>query len=164
MSVDINQTGTASNIPQEKRVVLACRGVRGAITVTKNETEEMLTATRQLLQRIVEVNQMNPDDVASVYFTTTADLTATYPALAARQIGWLDQALLCGHEMNVPHSLPLCIRVLIHWNTHKTVREIVHVYLGEAASLRPDRKNIPPIAPQQTDPIEAMNPVLENTV
>lgn len=143
---------------------LACRGVRGAITIAQNEAEEILSATRELLQAIVEANNIHPDDIASVYFTTTTDITAIYPALAARQLGWLDQALLCGHEMNVPNSLPLCIRVLIHWNTDKTARDIVHVYLRDAVSLRPDRKNIPPIRPRQMDAMEAMIRVLETTL
>jgi chorismate mutase len=98
---------------------------------------------------------MHPDDVASVYFTTTADLDASYPAVAARQLGWYDVALLCGHEMNVPGSLSHCIRVLIHWNTTRGPREVVHVYLRDAKSLRPDRKDRPPVRPIQMSEIEA---------
>ncbi len=141
-----------------------CRGVRGAITVTRNDAEQILSATRELLQSIIQVNRMHPDDIASVYFTTTVDLTATYPALAARQLGWADVALLCGHEMAVPGSLPMCIRVLIHWNTNKSARDIVHVYLRDAVSLRPDRKDLPPIRPRHIDAMEAMIRVLETTL
>ena len=142
----------------------ACRGVRGAITVSRNDAEEILSATRELLQDILQANHIHPDDIASVYFTTTVDLNATYPALAARQLGWYDVALLCGHEMDVPGSLNRCIRVLIHWNTTKSAREIVHVYLREAVSLRPDRQDlpsVPPVRPRQIDAMEAMMRVLQ---
>lgn len=138
----------------------ACRGVRGAVTVSENTEEAILSATRELLQVIVKRNEMHPDDIASVYFTTTTDLNATYPALAARQMGWSDVALLCGHEMNVPGSLQMCVRVLIHWNTSRSAKEIVHVYLREAQSLRPDRQNLPPIRPRQMNAMEAMVKVM----
>ena len=142
--------------------ITVCRGVRGATTVKVNEAEAIVTATRELLETIVRLNDMRPDDIASAYFTTTADLNATYPALAARQIGWLDTALLCGHEMNVPDGLPMCIRVLIHWNTARHPKEIRHVYLREAKSLRPDRCNIPPIRPIQNNHVDAAVKVLEH--
>jgi chorismate mutase len=113
--------------------------VRGAITAPENSREAILAATRELLEAIVAANNIAPEDIASVYFTATTDLNATYPALAARQLGWTDLALLCGQELDVPDSLRRCIRVLLHWNTGKSVKEIVHVYLGEAVVLRPDR-------------------------
>jgi chorismate mutase len=116
-----------------------CRGVRGAITAAENSREAILAATRELLSAIVAANNIDPEDIASIYFTATIDLNATYPALAARQLGWVDLALLCGQELEVPDSLRRCIRVLLHWNTTKSVKEIVHVYLGEAVVLRPDR-------------------------
>lgn len=134
---------------------MMCRGVRGAITVERNDQDEILDATRELLQAIVSANGMKADDIASIYFTTTPDLNATYPALAARQLGWVDMALLCGHEMDVPGSLEKVVRVLIHWNTTRGPKEIVHVYLREAKSLRPDRNTIPPVRPKQVSPIEA---------
>ena len=124
----------------------------------------ILAATRELLQVIVKRNGMHPDDIASVYFTTTTDLNATYPALAARQIGWSDAALLCGHEMDVPGGLEMCIRVLIHWNTTRSAKEIVHVYLREAQSLRPDRQNLPPIRPRQMNAMEAMVKVMASVL
>ena len=96
---------------------MACRGVRGATTVERNDREEILTATRQLLALMVRRNGIAKHDVASAIFTTTPDLDAEFPALAARQLGWLDVPLLCGHELSVPGSLPRCIRVLVHWNT-----------------------------------------------
>jgi chorismate mutase len=98
-----------------------------------------------MLYIIIRLNNMNPEDVASAYFTTTIDLNAGYPALAARQLGWYDVALLCGHEMQVPDTLRYCIRVLIHWNTNRKAKKIIHVYLREAKSLRPDSKTIPEI-------------------
>lgn len=142
---------------------MMCRGVRGATTVTENSPKAILEATRELLETVVRYNDMNPEDVASVYFTTTSDLTATYPALAARQMGWFDVALLCGHEMAVPDGLPMCVRVLIHWNTTRTAKELVHVYLREAKSLRPDRKDLPPVRPIQMDQMQAAMQVLEHS-
>ncbi len=122
-----------------------CRGVRGATTVDRNDREEILTATRQLLALMVRTNGIEPRDVASAIFTTTPDINAEFPALAARQLGWLDVPLLCGHEMAIPGSLPLCIRVLIHWNTNKTQQEIEHIYVREAKRLRPDLSKLPPV-------------------
>ncbi len=116
-----------------------CRGVRGAITVEADEREEVLEATRELLALMIRLNEINSMDVASAIFTTTPDVTAVFPALAARQLGWLDVPLMCGHEMNVPGALPLCIRIMLHWNTEKVQNEIQHVYLREAKSLRPDK-------------------------
>ena len=141
---------------------LACRGVRGATTVSNNDAEEILTATRELLETILLYNEMKPEAIATIYFSTTLDLNATFPAVAARQIGFNDTALLCGHEMVVPNSLPLCIRVMMHWNTTKTQKEIVNVYLRKAKKLRPDRTNLPDLKPKQIDPMEAMVKVLEN--
>jgi chorismate mutase len=124
---------------------MACRGVRGATTVERNEREEILTATRQLLALMLRQNQIKPDDVASAIFTTTPDIDAEFPALAARQLGLLDVPLLCGHEMAVPGSLALCVRILLHWNTEKAQSEIQHVYIREAQRLRPDIQKLPPV-------------------
>ena len=93
---------------------MVCRGVRGAITVRNDDQDEILDATRELLQAILRANDMRVEDIASVYFTTTTDLTATYPAFAARQLGWFDLALMCGHEMGVPGGLQKCIRCLLY--------------------------------------------------
>jgi chorismate mutase len=128
-----------------------CRGVRGATVARANTQDAILYATRELLFTMIRHNNIQPDDVASAYFTTTSDLDATYPATAARQIGWFDVALLCGHEINVPDGLPQCIRILLHWNTTKTPQEIVHVYLHEAISLRPDKDNVPPIPAEEIE-------------
>jgi chorismate mutase len=121
------------------------RGVRGATTVAANEREEILAATRQLLALLIRYNGIDSRDVASAIFTTTPDVDAEFPALAARQLGWLDVPLMCGHEMAVPGSLPLCIRVLIHWNTDKSQKEIEHVYIREAKRLRPDLIKLPAV-------------------
>lgn len=116
-----------------------CRGIRGATTIETDRADLILEATRELLQSLITLNGIDPEDVASVWFTTTPDLTAEYPAVAARQLGWHETALMCCHEMNVPKGLPRCIRVLIHWNTTRSLHEIHHVYLREATHLRPDR-------------------------
>lgn len=121
-------------------MTMMCRGVRGATIVEENTREAILAGTRELLLRMIDANGIDPDDVASAIFTTTADLNAEFPAVAARHLGWHDQALLCGHEMAVPNALDKCIRILIHWNTMKTPREINHVYINGAESLRPDHQ------------------------
>jgi chorismate mutase len=123
----------------------ACRGVRGATTVDRNDREEILTATRQLVALMVRRNDIDHRDVASAIFTTTPDLDAEFPALAARQLGWLDVPLLCGHEIAVPGGLQKCIRVLVHWNTDRPQSEIHHVYVRDAVRLRPDLCKLPPV-------------------
>jgi len=119
-------------------VKMACRGIRGAITVEQNSAETILNATRTLLQQIVDANTLDPAEIASVILTATPDLDAVAPARAAREMGWTDVPLLCMQEMAVPGSLPMCIRVLIHWNTDLEQDQIRHVYLGRARILRPD--------------------------
>jgi chorismate mutase len=114
------------------------RGVRGATTVTRNQKEEILDVTRELLATMLEVNEISTEEIASAWITTTPDLYAEFPAVAARQMGWTQVPLMQSHEMSVPGMLPLCIRVLLHWNTEKTQSDIRHVYLREAARLRPD--------------------------
>jgi chorismate mutase len=114
------------------------RGVRGAITAEANTPDAILSATGHLLLALIEANEIREEDVASVIFTTTVDLNAAYPAKAARDLGWRRTALLGAQEMDVPDSIPRCIRVLIHWNTSKGLDEIVHVYMRGALSLRPD--------------------------
>jgi chorismate mutase len=118
--------------------MLVCRGIRGATTVENDIQAEVLAATGELLMAIIDANDIKQEDVASVYFTTTPDIVSEYPALAARQLGWTEAALLCGHEMAVPGGLKKCIRILIHWNTTKSIKEIKHIYLNGAESLRPD--------------------------
>lgn len=115
------------------------RGVRGATTVEQDEAGEILSATRELLEALVEANGIVPAEVASAIFTTTPDLSSAFPALAARELGWADVALLGAQEADVRLGPERCIRVLIHWNTNHRQDEVVHIYLREAAQLRPDR-------------------------
>ena len=115
------------------------RGVRGATTVDRNEREAILDATRELLEHLIQANGFSADDVAAAWFTTTPDLTADFPAVAARRyFGWSHVALMCGHEMNVPGALPMCVRVMLIVNTSRRQEEIVSVYLRGARALRPD--------------------------
>ncbi len=121
----------------------ACRGLRGATTTEKNEREAILDATRELLKRLMERNHLAPDDIAAAFFTVTDDLDAEYPALAARQLGWTETALMCAREIPVPTTtVHHCIRVLVLINTEKRASEIVHVYLRDAVALRPSRADI----------------------
>jgi chorismate mutase len=124
---------------------LCCRGVRGATTVEENTNEAILRGTRELLALMIRVNGIKTDDVASAYFTTTHDLDAVFPALAARQLNWTNVALMCGNELNVPGALPRCIRVMVNWNTAKRADEIVHIYIKGAEKLRPDKDSLPPV-------------------
>lgn len=150
-----------SELDQRSRS-LACRGVRGATTVSENSANAILQAAAELLQTIILRNEMEVDDIASIYFTTSHDLDATFPAIAARKLGFIHTALLCGQELPVPGSLPMCLRVLIHWNTTKLQKEIKNVYLHDAKTLRPDHE-LPTVRPKQIDPMEAMVRVLENS-
>jgi chorismate mutase len=128
---------------------IVCRGIRGATTADANTAEAILSATRELLIELIRRNDLRQEDIASVIFTTTPDLTAEYPALAARQLGWHEAALMCMQELDVPHGLRRCIRVLIHWNTARSLHEIQHVYIRGAVNLRPDRSIELPEAIQQ---------------
>lgn len=115
------------------------RGIRGATTVEQNHAEEILTATSELLQAIVEANDFRPEDIGSVFITVTEDITATFPARAIRTlVGWELVPLMCSLEVPVENSLPKCIRLMVQVNTTKTQAEINHVYLKEAKALRPD--------------------------
>ena len=112
---------------------MQCRGIRGAITVSANDKESILAATGKLLMEMALANKIDIEDIAAIFFTTTPDLNAEFPASATRELGWPSNlALLCGHEMNVQNDLPRCLRVLILVNTDKRPEEITHVYLGEA--------------------------------
>jgi len=146
--MDLRST-SEQKVQTGNQVFPLCRGVRGATTVESNDQEEILAATRELLYIMIRANEIEQAEVASAIFTTTVDLNATYPALAARQLGWYDAALLCGNEMDVPGGLTRCIRILIHWNTPKSANEIVHVYLYGAKELRPDRDDLPPIPEEE---------------
>lgn len=115
------------------------RGIRGATTVAADDPELILQATRELLESILDENEsMSPDDVASALFTVTDDLVSTFPAQAAREMGWGLVPMMCAREIPVPNSLSRVIRVLVHWNTSVPQNRIAHVYLHDAVKLRPD--------------------------
>lgn len=115
------------------------RGIRGATTVEADEPDVIRAATRELLEDIIQRNNITEfDDVVSAIFTTTDDLSSTFPAEAARTLGMTQVPLLCAREIPVPNSQPRCIRVLLHVNTETSPAEIVHVYLRDAKNLRQD--------------------------
>ncbi len=111
-----------------------CRGIRGATTVERNEREEILAATKELLELLIQQNELR----ASAIFTMTGDLDAEFPALAAREMGWTNVPLMCTREIPVPGSLGKCIRILLHVNTTRSAAEIRHVYIRGAVHLRPE--------------------------
>jgi chorismate mutase len=123
---------------QDPVQIPACRGVRGATVAAADTREAILEATSQLLQEIAEANDIQPESIASIFFTATADLTAAHPAAAARALGWTDVPLLCAREMDVSGGLKRAIRVLLHWNTTQPQHAIRHVYINGAEVLRPD--------------------------
>ena len=114
----------------------ACRGIRGATTADANTDEAIYSATRDMLQELINVNGIDQEQVAAAYFTVTPDLNAAFPAAAARQLGWNEVALMCSTEIPVPDSLGLCIRVMILYNTEKTQMDMVNVYLKGTDILR----------------------------
>ncbi|MEM9364622.1 MAG: chorismate mutase [Planctomycetota bacterium] len=128
-----------------QQAAIVCRGVRGATTVESDDRDEILRSTTQLLALMIRRNGIESRDVASALFTVTKDMEAEFPALAARQLGWIEVPLLCGYEISVPGSLPRCIRVLLHWNTDKTQSDIHHVYIRDAVRLRPDLSKVPQV-------------------
>lgn len=130
---------------------MMCRGVRGATTVSSDCRDEILAATRQLLALMIRRNGIAATDVASAIFTVTSDLKAEFPAVAARQLGWIDVPLLCAYEVSVATSLPRCIRILVHWNTRRSQSEIQHTYMRDAVSLRPDLTKYPAVDLEELD-------------
>jgi chorismate mutase len=121
---------------------MSLRGIRGATTAERNDPEAIVEATAELLAELVRLNQLDAEEVAFAYFTTSIDLNAEFPALAARRMGWLDVPLLCGHDMNVPQpnprSVERCIRILILYNTDLAQRDMRHAYLRGAQSIKED--------------------------
>jgi chorismate mutase len=117
---------------------MTVRGIRGATTVAEDTSAAILEATEELVREIVADNGIRPEDVASALFTVTPDLHAEFPAAAARRMGWTMVPLLNFTEIGVPGRLERCIRVLVHVNTERAQNDMVHVYLREAVSLRPD--------------------------
>jgi chorismate mutase len=122
--------------------VFKVRGIRGATTVEADDPGLILAATQEVLEAMIAANPgMSPDDVASALFTVTDDLSAVHPALAARKMGWSLVPMMCAREIPVPGSMPMCIRVMLHWNTTSDQKAIKHVYLHNAVKLRPDLVN-----------------------
>lgn len=114
------------------------RGIRGATTVEHNTREAIVATARELLEEMLRRNDVPADEIASAWFTTTRDLDAEFPAVAAREMGWNNIALMCAHEMEVPGSLPRCLRILLHVNMPRNQAAVQHVYLHGARVLRPD--------------------------
>ena len=112
------------------------RGIRGATTVENNSAEEIISATRELLNKIVTDNSIDTRDIAAVFFSATPDLNSAFPAKAAREIGWLDVPLFCQVEIDVPGSLGKCIRIMMLVNSTLEPEEIKHIYLKETINLR----------------------------
>ena len=117
---------------------MTVRGIRGAITVEKDDPAEVYAATRELLQEVIRKNEISAENIISIIFTVTADIRSAFPATAARAMGLNLVPLICTQEIPVPGSLPMCIRVLMHVNTPKTQAEISHRFLRAATQLRPD--------------------------
>ena len=117
---------------------IVCRGIRGATTAAANTAEDILEATQELVEVLIGLNDLRTEDIASAIFTTTPDLTAMFPASAARSFGWTEVPMVCSHEMAVPGALEKAVRVLVHVNTTKSTSEIRHVYLKGAKQLRPE--------------------------
>ena len=118
---------------------MRCRGIRGATTVDLNDPDAIREAATVLLTEMMRANDLRVEDVASAFFTTTRDLNAEFPAVAANKMGFTDVALMCGHEMEVPGSLAMCLRILLHVNTEKDADQLIHTYQRGAKALRPDR-------------------------
>lgn len=127
---------TAQEAPAAKPIV--ARGIRGATTAAANTAEDILEATQELVTVLIALNDIASDDIVSAIFTTSPDLTAMFPALAARTFGWTEVPMMCAHEMNVPGALEKAVRVLVTVNTTKASAEIRHVYLKGAKQLRPE--------------------------
>lgn len=117
---------------------MAMRAVRGAIQVDRNDRESILARTQELVGAVLERNAISPADIISVIFTATPDLTADFPAYAARTLGFADVPLLCATEIAVPGAMPRVIRLLAHVDTDRDRADLRHVYLRGAAALRRD--------------------------
>jgi chorismate mutase len=113
-----------------------CRGIRGATTCETNTREAIFSATRELFEKMVSANGVVEEQAASVFFTTTQDLNAAFPATAVREMGWDRTALMCGHEIAVPGSTGMCIRILLLVNTDRPAGDLVNIYLNGAAHLK----------------------------
>ena len=120
---------------------MAIRGIRGATTVENNTKEDIIEKTREMLELIVDKNGIKIDEIASAIFSVTDGIDAEFPAVAARKIGWIYTPLFCTREIPVQGALNNCIRVLIHVNSDKSQKDMIHPYLHGAKKLRPDLEN-----------------------
>jgi chorismate mutase len=122
------------------------RGIRGATTAEANTEEAITDATEELLRELIRANDLDQSEIGFAYFTTTHDLTAEYPAFAARKLGWLDVPLLCGHDMDVrlpnPRGIPMCIRILLLYNTGKPQSAMRFAYLRGAQAIKADLEDL----------------------
>src|SRR5690606_20234847 len=123
-------------VPGEKPIV--CRGIRGATTAAANTAEDILEATQELVEVLIGLNDLNTEDIASAIFTTTPDLTAIFPATAARSLGWTEVPMVCSRATAAPGDLATAVRVLVHVNTTESASELRHAYLKGAKQLRPE--------------------------
>lgn len=114
------------------------RGVRGATTVDQNDRSTILERTAELLNELVAANNITTEDIGAVIFSATPDITAAFPAAAARTIGWTEVPLFDAQQIDCDTGLPLCIRILVLWNTDILQQSICHIYLNGAQVLRPD--------------------------
>jgi chorismate mutase len=118
------------------------RGIRGATTAEANTAEAITEATQEILVELTRLNDLDQDEICFAYFTTTHDLTAEFPAYAARRLGWLEVPLLCGHDMDVPlpnpRAVPMCIRILLLYNTAKPQSAMRYAYLRGAKAIKAD--------------------------
>ena len=122
------------------------RGIRGATTAVAKTADAITEATEELLQELIALNDLDQTEICFAYFTTTHDLTAEYPAYAARKLGWLDVPLLCGHDMDVrlpnPRGIPMCIRILLLYNTSKPQSAMRFAYLRGAQAVKADLESL----------------------
>ena len=123
---------------EKELTMFKVRGIRGAIKVAENSEEAIISSTKKLLSKMIETNDVKPEDIASVFFTATSDLNAEFPAYATRGMGYDLVPLLCAREIEVPKGMSRLIRILIHVNTEKSQKNIRHQYLGETSKLRPE--------------------------
>lgn len=118
---------------------MTVRGIRGATTVVQDDGEAVLIATEALVREMAKRNRLDPEDIISVLISTTSDIKSAFPARAVRSIeGWTYVPVMCTHEMDVPNSMPFCIRILMHANTSIVQKDVHHIYQNEAIKLRPD--------------------------
>lgn len=117
---------------------MTVRGIRGAISISNNSVDDIINGTKELLSEMLQKNKLEHADIISIFFSTTSDLNATFPAKAARELDLIDTPLLCLNEIDVPNSLQKIIRILMHVNSSKKQSDIHHIYLKDAVKLRPD--------------------------